>query len=244
MSDTSSKEAAPLRTALVVPDWLTAVVQSFVVVSLPLVLVLVNARALMTDLYLNIEYTRPGFPADPFGFTTEDRLTYAPLALDYLFNNRGIEFLAEQTDSEGNPVYNDRELSHMDDVKNVTASITRYGLTVIAVHVICLIFLYLTSRAKLVRGLLSGSVLTIVLIIAGLILTLTSFDWLFTQFHRLFFVGDTWLFPTSDTLIRLFPTEFWIDAFLLMFGGALVEAVILRAVMRRLAARQVSRPAA
>ena len=30
------------------------------------------------------------------------------------------------------------------------------------------------------------------------------------SFHRIFFEGDTWRFPSSDTLIRLYPDAFWI----------------------------------
>jgi uncharacterized membrane protein len=47
----------------------------------------------------------------------------------------------------------------------------------------------------------------------------------------LFFEGSTWLFPTSDTLIRLFPQQFWVDAFVLMFGGALLEALVIGGLM-------------
>lgn len=43
-----------------------------------------------------------------------------------------------------------------------------------------------------------------------------SFDALFTAFHKVFFVGDTWLFYFSDTLIRLFPMRLWQDAFIFM----------------------------
>jgi uncharacterized membrane protein len=36
----------------------------------------------------------------------------------------------------------------------------------------------------------------------------------FTDFHGLFFKGQSWLFPDSDTLIRLYPLKFWEDAVL------------------------------
>jgi Protein of unknown function (DUF1461). len=46
-----------------------------------------------------------------------------------------------------------------------------------------------------------------------------SFWQFFTVFHELFFSGNSWLFLYSDTLIRLFPMQFWQDAFL--FAGLL-----------------------
>jgi len=36
----------------------------------------------------------------------------------------------------------------------------------------------------------------------------------FADFHHLFFQGNSWLFPDSDTLIRLYPLQFWQDAVL------------------------------
>jgi len=64
----------------------------------------------------------------------------------------------------------------------------------------------------------------------GLVLVIGLFGaiafWqLFTLFHALFFEGDTWMFEFSDTLIRLFPMQFWQDAFLwagvIAVGGAI-----------------------
>jgi integral membrane protein (TIGR01906 family) len=225
-----------------VPGWAVIVLRVILVAALPLALVLINARVLMGNAYLNWEYNRPDFLPDPFGFSTQDRLTYAPLALAYLFNDSGAEFLADQKQPDGSPVYNERELSHMDDVKKVTQGLIRFGLSLIGVYVLCVIALAVRAgtRPALYRSLVWGSILTIVLIVAGLIATLTSFEWLFTEFHRLFFVGNTWIFPVSDTLIRLFPEQFWIDAFTLMFGGAVVEAIILGIVMWRLGRRKTA----
>jgi integral membrane protein (TIGR01906 family) len=222
------------------PGWGVIILRVILVVALPLALVLINARALMGNAYLHWEYNRPGFSPDPFGFSTQDRLTYAPLAMTYLFNRSGAEFLANEKKADGSPLYNERELSHMDDVKRVTQGLICFGLGLIGVYVLSLIALVVPAgtRPALYRSLLWGSIWTVVLIVLGLVVTLTSFEWLFTEFHRLFFTGNTWIFPTSDTLIRLFPEQFWIDAFSLMFGGALFEAIILGAVMWALGRRQ------
>ncbi len=222
------------------PEWAVVLLRIIIVVALPLVLVLINARVLMSTTYLDWEYNRPDFSPDPFGFTTQDRLTYAPLALDYLFNDQGIGFLAKQTQRDGTPLYNERELSHMNDVKNVTQEISRFGLGLITVYLVALALLILSPQARppLYRSLVWGGIVTIGVILLGLITTLTSFEWLFTEFHRLFFTGDTWLFPTSDTLIRLFPEQFWLDAFALMFGGAVLEAALIAGAMVWVVRRQ------
>ncbi len=222
----------PSTPTLVLPHWLATGMQVAVIATLPLLLVLINARLLMSNAYLNWEYNRPSFPEDPFGMTREERLTYAPLALAYLFNNEGVDFLGDQTFPNGAPLYNQRELAHMLDVKNVTRRLSFFGLGLMGVFALCVAALAIPpdTRPALFRALFRGSALTAALIVLGLIAVATSFDWLFTQFHALFFEGDSWIFLYSDTLIRLFPVEFWTDAFALMFGGALIEALILGAI--------------
>jgi integral membrane protein (TIGR01906 family) len=230
------ESAGESQAGLVLPGWLIVVMHVVITAGLPLVLVLLNARVLMSNAYLKWEYNRPNFPEDSYGFTQEARQTYAPLALDYLFNDEGIEFLGDQTFPDGSPLYNERELSHMYDVKVVTQGLMRFGFGLLGVVVVSVILLAASpdARPTLYKALFMGSVITVGLIIAGLVLTATSFNWLFTQFHGLFFEGDSWIFLFSDTLIRLFPIRFWVDAFALMFGGALVEAIIIGVVMWRL----------
>ena len=87
---------------------------------IPIILVLTSVRLLLTDLFVRLEYNLPGFPVDRFGFTRADRVHHASIALDYLLNDDGIEFLGDQRFEDGSPVYNARELSHMVDVKAVT----------------------------------------------------------------------------------------------------------------------------
>ena len=59
-----------------------------------------------------------------------------------------------------------------------------------------------------------------------------AFWQLFILFHSVFFEGDSWLFLYSDTLIRLFPMQFWQDAFIwagvIAVGGALGLALGLK----------------
>ena len=226
-------EVSAPRIAL--PGWLTSLLRLLITGSLPVLLILINARFLMSDVFLQWEYTRPWLPEDPYGFTQSDRIEYAPLALAYLTNSEGIEFLGDQTFPDGAPLYNDRELSHMVDVKNVTLGLTRFGTILLVVNIVALgVFFFSGNSTRIaLAALRDGVMLTVILLVGGLILVASSFNWLFTAFHGLFFEGDTWIFLNSDTLIRLFPIRFWTDAFALMFGGALLEAVIIGGVSWR-----------
>lgn len=77
-----------------------------------------SIQLLATNGYLGIEYNKADYPEDSFGFSKEQRLRFASENLRYLRDNLPISTLENQT-SGGNPLYNDRELSHMEDVQSV-----------------------------------------------------------------------------------------------------------------------------
>src|SRR5512142_463547 len=95
----------------------------------PIALVGLGVRVLLSPLFLNIEYNMPYFPPDTYGFTKADRLKWAPYALNYLVNSAGISYLGDLKFEDGAPLYNERELSHMQDVKRLTQTVLRvwYG---------------------------------------------------------------------------------------------------------------------
>jgi integral membrane protein (TIGR01906 family) len=182
----------------------------------PVALIFLGVRILLSSAFLNLEYRMPGFPADNYGFTREERLKWSKLAVQYLLNDSNEEFLGDLTFLDGTPLYNDRELSHMLDVKKVVKPILRLGYTSWGLLIgIGLISYRINWRYEFRKGLrLGGTVMLALLGIIG-IFAIVSFWNFFTFFHSIFFEGDSWLFLYSDTLIRLFPLRFWQDAFLL-----------------------------
>ena len=200
------------------------IVRWLITLSVPVVLVLAAVRVLLTPIYINVEYRLPYFPDDPYGFTFDERLQWANLSRKYLVNSAGIEFLEDLQFEDGAPFYNQRELRHMLDVKNV---IEIAMLVLVSGFVILVGFGFWAKRAgwwtDYRTGLSRGGWLTVGLIVAILIYLALNFNSLFVAFHRIFFEGDTWLFRYSDSLIRLFPVVFWRDAFiwvgLISLGG-------------------------
>jgi len=199
---------------------LQKVLSRFVTLLLPVALTFLGVRLLLTHTFPEIEYRTPGFPADEYGFTLQDRLQWSRISIDYLLNNADISFLSDLTFPEGAPLFNGRELSHMQDVKIVVQPVlwVGYGVWFLALG------LGLWARfggwwPEYVRGIWRGGWLTVGLVAAIGIFAGISFWQFFTVFHELFFTGDSWQFLYSDTLIRLFPMRFWQDAFL--FAGAL-----------------------
>lgn len=204
-----------------------------VTVLIPVALIFLGLRLMLTHAFLQVEYHLPGFPSDDYGFTQADRLQYAPLALDYLLNDAEISFLGDQAFPDGSSLYNGRELSHMLDVKNVVRPVLWVGYSVWAF----LLAVGLWARfggwwSGYVGGLRRGGWLTVGLVAAIGIFAAVSFWQFFTVFHSLFFSEGSWMFLFSDTLIRLFPLRFWQDAFvfagIVTIGGGLALGLALR----------------
>jgi integral membrane protein (TIGR01906 family) len=200
----------------------------FVALLIPPALVFLGLRLLLTPVFLQIEYRLPGFPADEYGFTLEDRLRYARPSLEYLLNDADISYLGDLRFPEGGQVFNERELSHMLDVKNVVQPALRVGYLVWGGLVALGLWAWWGGWWPQYRaGLRRGGWLTVGLVALIGIGAAVSFWQFFTLFHALFFEGDSWIFLYSDTLIRLFPIRFWQDAFLLAGAMALAGGLVL-----------------
>lgn len=206
---------------------------------LPVVLVLGSVRLMMTPLWVQIEYSRPGFPEDVFGFTTEERLTYAPLAIEYLLNDAGIDFLGDAQSLDRRMLYTVRELEHMHDVKVVTQVAFQVLLvaTIVAVVIGAVLLRRPATRAHFWRALRDAGLITLGAIAAIVIGAVLAWNAFFTAFHNLFFADGTWQFLYSDTLIRLFPEQFWFDT-ALVIGVLTGVGALLFVVLGR---RQLSR---
>ena len=206
----------------------------------PFALIGLALRILLTPLYYTIEYNMPYFPADEYGFTKEDRLKWAEPSVDYLVNSADISYLGDLKFDDGTPIYDERELSHMHDVKNVVQGSLKAWYVSLAVLILLAILAQRSGWMPIyLDGLRRGGwwMINLAAILgfiagAGILLNPDIFWNFFAWFHSLFFEGDSWLFYYSDTLIRLFPIRFWQDAVIAMaviaLGGGLGLAFGLR----------------
>lgn len=188
----------------------------------PLALIGLALRVLLTPLFYTVEYNLPWFPADEYGFTREDRLKWAKPSVEYLINDADISYLGDLTFENGSPLFNQRELKHMEDVKEVTqASLRVWYISLAALLILAILAWKFNLLPAYLDGLrrggwwMIGLALSIAVIVGtGILINPDVFWAFFSWFHTLFFEGDSWLFLYSDTLIRLFPLRFWQDAFL------------------------------
>ncbi len=210
---------------------LPTILSYFTSLLIPIALIGTALRILLTPIFFNIEYRMPYFPVDEYGMTQEQRLQWAPFAVKYLVNNSDISYLGNLKFQDETPLFNERELKHMTDVKNVVLGALRVWYIALTILTILAILAWKYNWIPdYVNGLRRGGMWMIGLAVTigitvgvGIILNPDVFWGFFTLFHKIFFTGDSWLFYYSDTLIRLFPIRFWQDAFLwaaaLSLGG-------------------------
>ncbi|PKN89615.1 MAG: hypothetical protein CVU45_06735, partial [Chloroflexi bacterium HGW-Chloroflexi-7] len=158
----------------------------------PLLLMMTSIRVLLNPFFLDYEYNQPNFPADEFGFSKADRLNWGKLSLVYLTNSAGPEFLSDLKFENGDPIYNERELSHMVDVKNLVQLMIKIMLPMAAFLVLAWILAWrLGWIPQFWKSVSLGGWLTLGMIGLILVGTVINFDALFTGFHHLFFTGST-----------------------------------------------------
>lgn len=217
---------------------LRSILTFIITLLIPIILLLTSIWIVMTPLYPVIEYNRPGFPVDEFGFSKTDRLKYGQISIQYLLNNRDISFLSEQKLADGTPLYNERELSHMLDVKNLVQASIKAWLLLIGILIVATILAFWQKwMSAYWRAVARGGWVAVGLVVFIIAAVLISFTALFTGFHEIFFKGDTWLFLYTDSLIRLFPMPFWEDAFIYVGAITLLGGLLAAIGGKKLAKR-------
>jgi integral membrane protein (TIGR01906 family) len=214
--------------------WLKILLQGVIVAAVPVVLVVMPIRVLMHPRWVYFEYGRPDFPPDDFGFTPQERTRLAITGIDSIIGPRGVVVLQEAKFSDGSPAFNEREINHMLDVRVVTANIyLAQGVLFTAAVMAVVALVRGNAQAAACVAMLTGAIVTVVLLVALVVFVLTGFDTFFTTFHHVLFSGDTWLFDYTDTLIRLYPVQFWFDAATVIGVTSIVEAIVLSVIAWR-----------
>lgn len=226
MSTTKSKGAS-------LPPWLLKLARVLVIICLPFFFGFTMIGLVINDSYPRYQYNNPNFPEDPFGFTAEERVELALVAVDYLRRPEPAEqviyLLEEQTlPGTNRPLYNEREIDHMIDVKLLTDGIRRLNRWAMVGLLLGLALLSIgPGRLPAVfEAIMMGGIATVALLLFIGLFLLLAWDIFFVQFHELLFPTGTWMFPHSDSLIRLFPEKFWFDLGVIITGGTLLMGLL------------------
>ncbi len=204
------------------------------VLALCLVLLAVEAAA-YDDGFYAAQYARLS-TAQTIGVSQDDLMQVTRSVIDYLRGRANSMQLYVPVNGNLRPVFNERELSHMVDVRalfDLLRTVLHRGLQSalwLGVLACCL----LPRRGRLTGmgfGLLYGPVCFLVLLAALSAYIASDFERAFVQFHHLFFTNDLWqLDPRTDILLMMVPQPFFeaialrIALYALLFMGAVMAA--------------------
>ena len=144
----------------------------------------------------------------------------------------------------GEPVLNDRERSHMRDVRGVFAGFFVLVALAAAVLVVAARRAAGTEARRAMWRAVSGGAraLAIALAVVGAI-AIFAFDAAFEVFHRLFFSSGSYTFdPGTERLVQLFPERFWYETTTVVGIVAMVVALLTMWRARRNPARPGTSP--
>lgn len=158
---------------------------------------------------------------------------YAKVKDPELNLQRLLEFFNDPKAAEtGIADFNEREESHIRDVKEVLRKAKNIYVFLLVLEAAIIFMLLLKKNEKkrineisklfFFGGCATLSILTLVFFMSAF-----SFDSLFTLFHRALFNEGTWVFSANDTLIRMFPLGFFIDFTREMLLLAFTQSVVI-----------------
>ncbi|HZJ58156.1 MAG TPA: TIGR01906 family membrane protein [Clostridia bacterium] len=183
------------------------------------------------------EYKKLNIPQST-GMGQGDLLKATEGLLDYVRGRRGDLMISAPVHGQERQVFNQREIDHMVDVKDLFASGFRLRWASLGTFA-CLIALIIYFRGRKAARDLAISYLIVlsILIILGLILLifiLIDFTTVWDQFHYTFFTNDLWLLdPATDILIQMVPEQFFFDMVVRILGtfGSILVIIAIGAVM-------------
>ncbi|HEY0583647.1 MAG TPA: TIGR01906 family membrane protein [Chloroflexota bacterium] len=233
-----SSLAARVNDAPELLDWLRGLLSLAFVMLLPLLIIGTSLRGLVSDRELILQGFRDNQVAVTTGLDDAQLQRIADTFVAYFQAPPGQIQLQVTAFGQSRPLFNDKEVQHMEDVQALIQFFLRLQLVGAAVVVLRLGVAFAVDRSTISVGremLWSAALMVGVVVLVG-VLSLLDFDGLWTRFHQVAFRNDMWLLdPRTDYLIMLFPEPFWFTGTMRMaltvglqtIGAAVVGALLL-----------------
>lgn len=199
---------------------------ALIVAAIPLILIGNALWLLINPWFVEAQYALPGFPEPALALSDEDRTDLAITGMRSIRpGGEGVELLREARLPSGDPAFEQREITHMQDVRSLIAGfLWAWGVALLAALAAVLALRRWGDPGRAGRALLGGALLTVgAMALAGLVM-LVDFELLFDGFHGVFFEGDSWRFNETFLLRSLYPDAFWGVA-----GGVMAALVLAQA---------------
>lgn len=132
-------------------------------------------------------------------------------------------------------MFNQREIDHMVDVKNLYLTVRNISFTALLVFALSLFiilgdelsFMRIYDSARKIYTLLSGITCCLVLYACA------DFNSFWTNFHKVFFRNDLWLLnPQTDRMILMVPSGFFFDLIIMIVTIFVMANVLFFFVVR------------
>jgi integral membrane protein (TIGR01906 family) len=220
----------------ITPDlfaWVRGLVSLAFVLLLPLLVISTSLRSLITDR----DFMLRGFQDNQVTLTTGlDNAQLGRIAdafVAYFQGPPGQIQMQVTAFGQSRALFNDREVTHMEDVQALIQWFLRMQLVAVAIVVVRIAVgvAFDRSPAPIGREMLWSTGLMVALVVLVGVLSLMDFEALWTRFHQIAFRNDLWqLDPSSDYLIMLFPEPFWFAATIRMATSVAVQTLLLAVV--------------
>jgi integral membrane protein (TIGR01906 family) len=228
-------KAVPARVspALDLLDWLRALVSLAFVLLLPMLIMGTSVRAVFSDRGFILQ----GFRDNQVGLTTgldDPQLQrIADAFITYFQAPPGQLQMQVTAFGQSRPLFNEREVAHMQDVQALVQLFFRMQIVAAAVVVLRLVFTVALDRGGVPIGremLISVGLMLVAIAVVGAFAVI-NFDAFWTLFHQIAFRNGDWQFdPERDYLIMLFPEPFWFTG-TIRFVSLIAAQTILVAIV-------------
>ncbi|RLJ70922.1 integral membrane protein (TIGR01906 family) [Hydrogenivirga caldilitoris] len=184
----------------------------------PIIFIGIPTRLAFNEWFIDWEYSKVSFPKDRYGMEDEYRKYLAKLGLRAVLSDEGMEDFKRAKLPDGRRAFREKEIRHMEDVKNFLGFFFPLVYISSFLSLLCLIYLRDFRMVGKTLALSSLFTLCLTLLIGGF--SVTNYELAFELFHNYVFDPYSWKFNYTDTLLRIYPMKFWYDGTLFVLASA------------------------
>ncbi|WP_152801816.1 TIGR01906 family membrane protein [Alkalibaculum sporogenes] len=147
---------------------------------------------------------------------------------DYLLGDREDFLITGVIDGQSQLVFNEREIIHMEDVKDLfNGGIMIRNISFLLI-LISSIYLWNKDKKALYRSMIYSAIGYFTLGVILGILLLSNFNKYFVIFHEIFFRNDFWMLdPSNSVLINMVNINFFMNIAALILGSSLLIVILI-----------------
>ncbi|MEZ4357334.1 MAG: TIGR01906 family membrane protein [Eubacteriales bacterium] len=173
--------------------------------------------------------------AEAIGISEEELDEVTSVLLGYTKGERDDMDITASINGVSREVFNDREKSHMEDVRYLYLSAMIVRNIAVIISSVLLLLLIISKRHIWTAYFIRKSMIMFFIILALFLgigaYAAIDFDSFWIMFHKIFFVNDLWLLdPSTDILILMVPSAFFeslVTVILATFGAGYILSLLI-----------------